>query len=76
MDTWWNAASEFQAADRVYRIGQHRPVTVLRYVMRGTVEERVLALQQKKLLVSAATVGNSNAALGKLTEQDVKFLFS
>ena len=48
MDPWWNPAVEDQANDRAHRIGQLRPVTVYRLLTRGTVEEAVLRLQDKK----------------------------
>ena len=48
MDPWWNPAVEAQAADRAHRIGQERPVMVYRLVSQGTVEERILGLQEKK----------------------------
>ncbi|MBR2426926.1 MAG: DEAD/DEAH box helicase [Lentisphaeria bacterium] len=47
-DPWWNPAVEDQAADRVYRIGQKNSVTVYRMVTSGTVEEKVIALHQRK----------------------------
>lgn len=75
-DCWWNGAAELQACDRIYRLGQTRPVTVVRIVVPGTVEERVVALQEKKRLALAATVGADSSALNKLTEQDMRFLFS
>jgi SNF2 family DNA or RNA helicase len=48
LDPWWNPAVEDQAADRAHRIGQDKPVMVYRMVARDTVEERILALQQRK----------------------------
>ena len=48
LDPWWNPAVERQATDRAHRIGQKRPVYVLRLRSQGTVEEKVSALQQKK----------------------------
>ena len=47
-DPWWNPAAEAQATDRAHRIGQTRPVTVYRMITRGTVEEKVVSLQNKK----------------------------
>ena len=47
-DPWWNPAAEAQAASRAHRIGQDRPVTVVRFVVRGTVEEKMLDLQDAK----------------------------
>ncbi|MFT3912651.1 MAG: SNF2-related protein [Anaeromyxobacteraceae bacterium] len=48
LNPWWNPAVEDQATDRAHRIGQTRPVTVLRLVSRDTIEEKVRALQEKK----------------------------
>jgi DNA repair protein RAD16 len=62
--------------DRVHRLGQHRSIKVVRFVVADTVEERVIALQVKKQLVFDATVGQGDDALAKLTEQDMRFLFS
>lgn len=47
-DPWWNPAAENQATDRAYRIGQDKPVFVHKLVCRGTVEERIQLMQQKK----------------------------
>jgi len=48
MDPWWNPAVEDQASDRAHRIGQTRPVTVYRLVLKGTVEQKILALHKHK----------------------------
>jgi SNF2 family DNA or RNA helicase len=48
LDPWWNPAAEDQAADRAHRLGQTQPVTVVRLVALGTVEEKVLELHTKK----------------------------
>lgn len=48
MDPWWNPAVEDQASDRAHRIGQQRPVTVYRFVTKGTVEEKIIALHKSK----------------------------
>jgi len=75
LDPWWNPAVEDQAADRAHRIGQERPVLVHRLVAEGTVEERMLVLQEKKrALAQAATLG-SEAAFG-LTRDDLLALLS
>ncbi|XP_047322176.1 DNA repair protein RAD16 [Impatiens glandulifera] len=75
MDPWWNPAVERQAQDRIHRIGQYKPIRVVRFVIENTIEERILKLQEKKELVFEGTVGGSSDALGKLTEEDLKFLF-
>jgi len=75
LDPWWNPAVEDQAADRAHRIGQERPVLVHRLVAEGTVEERMLVLQEKKrALAQAATLG-SEAAFG-LTRDDLLALLA
>ncbi len=48
MDPWWNPAVEDQASDRAHRIGQQHPVTVYRFVTKGTVEEKIIALHKSK----------------------------
>ena len=53
-DPWWNPAAEAQATDRAHRIGQTRPVTVYKLIARGTVEEKVVSLQNKKRRIASA----------------------
>lgn len=69
MDPWWNPAVEDQAADRAHRIGQENPVLVHRVVARGTVEERILALQEKKRALAEAAVGDGGAATSITREE-------
>ncbi|XVF42936.1 hypothetical protein PTKIN_Ptkin02bG0000800 [Pterospermum kingtungense] len=75
MDPWWNPAVERQAQDRIHRIGQCKPIRIVRFVIENTIEERILKLQDKKELVFEGTVGGSAEALVKLTEADMRFLF-
>jgi len=70
LDPWWNPATEDQAADRAHRIGQDRPVTVYRLVATDTVEERILALQEKKRALAAAAIGGADAG-APLTREDL-----
>ncbi|MBK1834942.1 DEAD/DEAH box helicase [Roseibacillus ishigakijimensis] len=63
VDPWWNPAVEAQATDRAYRIGQERVVTSYKLIARGTVEEKILTLQEKKrTLISSLTEGEAGAA--------------
>jgi superfamily II DNA or RNA helicase len=48
MDPWWNPAVEDQASDRAHRMGQQRPVTIYRFVMKGTIEDKIVDLHQHK----------------------------
>jgi len=73
LDPWWNPAAEDQAADRAHRIGQNRPVIVYRLVAEDTVEERILALQEKKRALSEAALGG---AAGALTREDLLALLA
>lgn len=67
MDPWWNPAVEDQAADRAYRMGQLRPVTIYRFITLGTIEEKILALHGTKrdladsLLEGTDTTGRLSA---------------
>ncbi|KAH7860309.1 hypothetical protein Vadar_011955 [Vaccinium darrowii] len=72
MDPWWNPAVERQAQDRIHRIGQYKPIRIVRFVIENTIEERILKLQEKKELVFEGTVGGSSEALAKLTEADLR----
>ncbi|MBW2733506.1 MAG: DEAD/DEAH box helicase [Deltaproteobacteria bacterium] len=66
LDPWWNPAVEQQAADRAHRIGQTKPVMVHRLVAEGTVEERMLDLQEKKKnLAGMALEGTASASLSR-----------
>ncbi|KAJ3047620.1 hypothetical protein HK097_011360 [Rhizophlyctis rosea] len=78
LDIWWNPALEDQAIDRVHRIGQTRPVEVVRLTVEGTVEDRILQLQDKKrALISGALDEGAASALRnkKLTTEDLLRLF-
>ena len=76
MDPWWNPAAEMQAIDRTHRFGQHKPIFATRFIMEGTIEERILRLQEKKRLVFDGTIGGDTQSMGRLTAEDMGFLFS
>ncbi len=69
LDPWWNPAVEDQAADRAHRIGQDRPVMVYRMVAKDTVEERILALQEKKRAIADVALGDASQAAGITREE-------
>ncbi len=75
LDPWWNPAVEDQAADRAHRIGQEHPVLVHRLVSEGTVEERILALQERKRDLARAALGDAGAA-ASLTRDDLLALLA
>jgi SNF2 family DNA or RNA helicase len=69
LDPWWNPAVEDQAASRAHRIGQDRPVMVHRMVAKDTVEERILALQEKKRRIADVALGDADQAAGITREE-------
>ena len=67
-DPWWNLAAQNQATDRAHRIGQKNEVTVLRLIAQGTIEEKIVELQEKKQELAGKILAGeavSNAALTK-----------
>ncbi|MEI6560118.1 MAG: C-terminal helicase domain-containing protein, partial [Rhodospirillaceae bacterium] len=73
-DPWWNPAVENQATDRAHRIGQVKPVFVYKLIASGTVEERILELQDRKGSLADAMLDEGSWA-GSLTADDLDFLF-
>ena len=65
-----------QAIQRSHRLGQSKPVTAWRFCTRRTVEERMFTLQDKKMLVFEGTVDGKFDSLQRLSEDDLRFLFS
>ena len=69
-DPWWNAAATDQATDRAHRIGQNREVDVYKVVAKGTIEERIVALQQaKRDLADSVIAATGGEALAGLTRE-------
>lgn len=75
-DPWWNPAVEDQATDRAYRIGQKRTVYGVKLITKGTVEEKVLALQQKKKAIIGATIESGERMVESLAWTDIQELLS
>ncbi len=73
-DPWWNPAVEAQATDRTHRIGQTKVVTSYRLICSGTVEEKVMALQEEKRALLADVFDASDAAAAKLSLADLRAL--
>jgi superfamily II DNA or RNA helicase len=73
-DPWWNPAAEAQATDRAHRIGQTKVVTSYKLICSGTVEEKVLALQDTKRALLADVFEASDAAAAKLSLADLRDL--
>lgn len=73
-DPWWNPAAESQATDRAHRIGQKRSVYAVKIITRATVEEKVLAMQQRKQAVIDAALESNSDFARKLNWEDVQEL--
>ena len=70
-DMWWNPAVESQATDRVHRIGQTRSVSSYKLVTKGTIEEKILELQNRKKGLVKQIVSCDDEAMSKLTWEEV-----
>lgn len=75
-DPWWNPAVENQATDRAHRIGQTKHVFNYKLITRGSVEEKILALQSKKKKLADLVIGGDEGIAKELTKEDLEFLFS
>jgi SNF2 family DNA or RNA helicase len=74
LDPWWNPATEAQAIDRTHRIGQDKHVFVYRMVATDTIEDKVLALQERKRELFARVVDEGALASGVLSAEDIRGL--
>ncbi len=74
LDPWWNPAVEDQATDRAHRIGQLRPVTVYRLVTESTIEEKILALHERKRELVASVLDGTDEAAQLSTEELVDLI--
>ncbi|MBU3182366.1 DEAD/DEAH box helicase [Clostridium psychrophilum] len=73
-DPWWNPAVENQATDRAHRIGQRNVVEVIKLVAKGTIEEKIISLQEnKKDIIDSVITGEltNSESLGKLTKEEL-----
>jgi SNF2 family DNA or RNA helicase len=75
-DPWWNTAVEQQAIDRTHRIGQTKNVFAYKMICKGTIEEKIMLLQQRKKKLAADLIGEEEGFVKNLTEDDIAFLLS
>lgn len=71
-DLWWNPAVEQQATDRAHRMGQKNIVQVIKLVARGTIEEKMNELQEKKRSLISDILETEEKVLTSLTEEDIR----
>ena len=79
LDLWWNPQAENQATDRAHRIGQKNTVEVIKLITKGTIEEKILDLQQKKKILSDKLIENDGdeiMSFQNLTVEDIRDLLS
>ena len=74
-DPWWNPAVEEQATDRVYRIGQKNIVNVMKLITKGSIEEKIYKLQEKKRSLSDSVIQAGEMFINKLTREEIEDLF-
>lgn len=70
-DPWWNLAAQNQATDRAHRIGQRHSVNVVRLIMKGTVEERIVKMQERKRDLAEAVLGGEGLSSSRVTKEDI-----
>ena len=74
-DPWWNPAVTDQASDRAYRIGQTKAVQVIRLAAKGTIEEKILKLQEQKRLLADDFISVNSETLGSMSNEEIIALF-
>ncbi len=75
-DPWWNKAAENQAIDRAHRMGQDKKVLSYKLITVGTIEEKILQLQEKKSLLFENIISSDSASIKALSEEDIEFMLS
>ena len=75
-DPWWNPAVENQATDRAHRLGQTKPVFVYKLIVAGSIEEKILVLQEKKAALAASILSDDRAGEVKFSETDIRALLA
>ena len=74
MEPQWNPMSESQALDRIFRLGQRKEVSTIRYIMKGSWEEQVLKLQRRKQELADLTLGTGAIKKAELTYGRLQYL--
>ena len=75
-DPWWNLAAQNQATDRAHRIGQKNVVTVFKMITDKSIEEKILALQEKKKNLADQIISDEGMSEGSLTREDLLEILS
>ena len=75
LDPWWNPAVEQQATDRAHRIGQNKRVFVYKYIVKDSVEEKILTLQERKKELFHQLITSDRGLIKNLTREDLELIF-
>ena len=75
-DPWWNLAAQNQATDRAHRIGQEKQVTVFKLIMKHTIEDNILTLQNRKQQLAEQMISEGTVSLASLKKEDLLELLS
>ena len=75
-DPWWNISAQNQATDRAHRIGQNHTVMVHKLIMKDSIEERILTLQEKKKELADMFIDSSEGQIAQLSKEDLMELFA
>ena len=70
-DPWWNLAVQNQATDRAHRIGQKNAVNVYKLIMKGTIEDNILKLQERKKELAEQALGGESMGSGSFTKEEL-----
>jgi superfamily II DNA or RNA helicase len=72
LDPWWNPAVEQQAIDRTHRIGQDKKVFIYKFIAKDTVEEKILALQNRKKSLASSLITTEESFFKSLSKEDIR----
>ncbi|WP_345814592.1 DEAD/DEAH box helicase [Paraburkholderia sp. PREW-6R] len=75
-DPWWNPAAENQATDRAHRLGQDKPVFVYKLIAAGSIEEKIVELQEQKAGLADSILSEDVAGAAKFSDDDIEALFA
>jgi len=76
LDPWWNPAVEQQAIDRTHRIGQEKKVFIYKFIAKDTVEEKILALQNRKKRLASSLITTEESFIKSLSKDDIREILS